>query len=129
MREYSELKEVMDFNPDLFDGLNPKLIIKFKVWIPDNVHIYNEFVKETLKTPIQEGRKRYSAGRIWQGLRWDTLLTENGIQSLDFKVNNNYCPYIAWLSMELEPELKGMFTKRRNPIYLKRNENETRESL
>ena len=110
MRTYRELWKVMEWDLSIFDGLDKDNAIKFKRWLPDNMHIYNSFVAYAHQLKQANKREYYSARAIWERLRWDSMTTEN--DDGHFKINGNYAPFVSWLVMEMEPELEGMFRKR-----------------
>lgn len=127
MKTFEELKIIMDENEDLFDGLVESGEYRFRVWLKDNMKIYNHFVDFaiTMRFPLltmkaaceleqnQSGKKYYSARMIWERIRWETEIVEKRrVGGAVLKLNNNYAPFMARLVMVAEPELEGMFQKR-----------------
>jgi len=110
MRTYSELRIIMETNPDLFKGLSPEKEVEFHEWLPDNIIIYNAFRKYALILKRRSKRKYHSARAIWERLRWNSMLTDK--PEGDFKINNNNAPFVSRLIMKAEPELGGMFNVR-----------------
>lgn len=108
---YAELNIIMLNNPDLFKGLTPEREIKFKEWLPDNMAVYHAFVKYAKELRNYQIRNYYSARAIWERLRWDTMVSDTGKL---FKLSDLNMPFVSWLSMEAEPDLAGMFQKRKN---------------
>jgi hypothetical protein len=107
---YSKLKQMMDNDPYLFQGLTKDREVKFKKWLPNNMHIYNAFIKYANELKWRSNRTYYSARAIWERLRWETMLEDS---TGDCKISDLNMPFVSWLSMEAEPDLKGMFKKRR----------------
>lgn len=109
--DYSKLKQVMDNDPLLFNGLTEEREVKFKEWLPENMHIYNAFIKYARELKWRNNRDYYSARAIWERLRWETMLEDsNGPPP---KISDLNMPFVSWLSMYVEPDLKGMFRKRK----------------
>ena len=109
MKTYWELQSIMDNKcPDIFVGLKAKLALDFKKWLPNNMHIYSEFIRYALilKNGPQQ-RKYYSGQAIWERIRWDTMLADR--PEKHFKLNDHSIAFITRLAMEAEPELEGMF--------------------
>jgi len=103
----------MDNDPYLFDGLTKDREKKFKAWLPDNMHIYDAFIKFANELKWLNNRKYYSARAIWERLRWESMLQDT---DSDCKISDLNMPFVSWLSMEAEPGLKGMFKKRRSKM-------------
>lgn len=96
-----KIKTLIDENRDLFSD-------DFVDWLPDNLHIYRAFVIEAAKIHSR-GFKHYSARTIIHVLRHHSAITEvNG----EWKINNNYSPYLARLFDLDHPEMAGMFEYR-----------------
>ena len=108
---YSELKQVMDNDPLLFDGLTEEREVRFKEWLPNNMHIYNAFIKYARELKWRNNRDYYSARAIWERLRWDTWIKDT--DGPPPKISDLNMPFVSWLSMNAEPDLKGMFRTRR----------------
>ena len=111
MRNYEEIMRIINGNPDIFDGLDGKSVLKFMIWFPDNLHVLTAFEQEAKYLKNNGKRERYSAYTIREKLRWDTLLRHNSDD--DYKLNNNYSPMVARIVMILNPELEGMFAIRK----------------
>lgn len=101
----------MDQRPDLFDGLTYWREQKFKKWLPENMHIYAAFVRYAKQLKSAANRPYYSARAIWERLRWDTILEDRPDGT--YKMSDLNMPFVAWLAMAAEPELRGMFKKRK----------------
>lgn len=82
---------------------------KFHEWLVDNHHVYYAFVKEAFKVK-GAGFKHYSARTIIHVLRHHSAISETGGE---WKINNNYSPYLARLVMREYPEFEGFFDLRR----------------
>ncbi len=82
---------------------------EFIRWLPDNLHIWDAFVAESLKI-INKGFKHYSARTIIHVLRHHSALAENGTE---WKINNNISPYLARLFALTYPKHKDLFEYRR----------------
>jgi len=108
---YSELKQVMDNDPCLFHGLTKEREVKFKNWLPGNMHIYNTFVHYATELKWGSNRNYYSARAIWERLRWETMLEDS--DGPPPKISDLNMPFVSWLSMYAEPPLKGMFRTRK----------------
>lgn len=67
----------------------------FSRWLQDNRRIYIEFERRALYM-ARAGRKRYSAKKIFEEIRWDTVLKDLDKQ---FSLNNNYTSGCARLFM------------------------------
>lgn len=111
MKTYEELKEIMDADPLLFNGLCPLNELAFKEWLPDNMHIYHKFVDAAMQLRTVRNRRYYSTRTIWEYIRWQTIMTDKTEQH--YKLNNNTAPFVSWLVMKAEPGLDGMFVKRK----------------
>ena len=109
-RSYFELKQVLDDNPYLFHGLTKEREVKFKGWLPNNMHIYNAFVQYAVQLKFISNRDYYSARAIWERLRWDTF--HQDADGPPPKISDLNMPFVSWLSMEAEQDLRGMFRKR-----------------
>ncbi len=82
---------------------------EFIKWFPDNMHVWHAFVIETIKVQ-QKGFKHYSARTIIHVLRHHSAVSENGSQ---WKINNNYSPYLARLYDLVYPKKSGLFEYRK----------------
>lgn len=111
MKNYVELQTIMEQNPTLFEGLTPARKVKFKEWLPNNMHIYQEFVRCAQKLRLLQNRYYYSARMIWEKIRWDTIMKDR--PEGYFKMSDLNMPFVSWLAMAAEPELKGMFKQKR----------------
>ena len=109
----------MNTQADLF-RTKPKTIIdharenadrlseEFLNWLPDNLHVWDAFVVETLKV-IQRGYKHYSSRTIICVMRHHSAISEKGGE---FKINNNVSPYLARLFDLIYPQHCGLFEYR-----------------
>lgn len=89
---------------------------KFAAWLPNNFHVYDAFVEETLKI-IRHGFSHYSARTILHYLRHHTAVSENS--NSQWKLNNDYSPYMARLFDLMHPHLAGLFEFRETPAVTK----------
>ena len=80
----------------------------FVDWLPSNMHIFNAFSNEAFKL-IKMGREHYSAYTIVEFLRHHTALTET---TGEWKINNNYRPYLARLFGLCHPQRAYFFELR-----------------
>lgn len=110
----------MDNDPLLFNGLTEDREVKFKEWLPENMHIYNAFIKYARELKWRYNRDYYSARAIWERLRWETMMEDSNPFNVDEKskgpppkISDLNMPFVSWLSMYAEPDLKGMFRKRK----------------
>ena len=109
MTTYQDLCRVLENNPNIFLGLDKSRELKFREWLPENRRVYNAFVNFALELKRNTRRDYYSARAIWERLRWQSLVEDT---DPDFKLSDSSMPFVSWLSMEAEPEMKGMFQKR-----------------
>jgi hypothetical protein len=96
-----KLFNLMRENRDLFSD-------DFVFWLPENMHIFQAFAIEATKIHSR-GFKHYSARTIIHVLRHHSAISElNG----EWKINNNYSPYLARLFDLAYPHMAGMFEYR-----------------
>jgi hypothetical protein len=96
-----KIYDLISDNRDLFSD-------DFVDWLPENMHIFQAFVVEAAKINSR-GFKHYSARTIIHVLRHHSAITEiNG----EWKINNNYSPYLARLFDLAYPHMAGMFEYR-----------------
>lgn len=81
---------------------------EFIEWFPDNEHVWNAFVLETMKVK-RAGFKHYSARTIIHVLRHHSAISENGSQ---WKINDHHSPYLARLFDIVYPHKAGLFEYR-----------------
>ena len=112
-RTYEELEAIMDADLSLFEGLIPAREVKFKTWLPDNMHIYRAFV-DYARQIKGRGREYFSARTIWELIRWETIIADK--PEGHYKMSDLNMPFVSWLSMKAEPELKGMFKQKRKAV-------------
>lgn len=96
-----KLYDLVRQNRDLFSD-------DFVEWLPDNMHIYQAFVVEAIKIHSR-GFKHYSARTIIHVLRHHSAISEIGGE---WKINNNFSPYLARLFDLAYPHMAGMFEYR-----------------
>ena len=108
--KYLRLKRVMDSDPFLFRGLTEERETRFKRWLPSNTHVYEAFVDYARELKYANRRNYYSARAIWERLRWDTMVHDKF--GGDTKLSDVNMPFVSWLSMAAESDLRGMFKKR-----------------
>jgi len=87
---------------------HPDISASFIEWIKDNYSVWEKFEDEALKV-ARRGRDHYSAYTIREYIRHETALKE---ANSDFKINNNYTPYLARLFALAHPEHAGLFSFR-----------------
>lgn len=80
----------------------------FPGWLAENLHIYMEFEHRALQ--IARFRKHYSARTIVEVMRHDSLIAEKGGA---YKINGNWVPDMALLSMLTNNALRDFFHIRR----------------
>jgi len=104
--------------PDLFERQFPMNIIDknrsmftddFCEWIGLNLHVFAAFVKQAKYVRSVMRRDHYSARTIGEWLRHNSEIREKGN---GWKLNNNYFPALARLSMLAYKELEGLFETR-----------------
>jgi len=83
---------------------------KFEAFHAANPHVFQEFARRALMLRRQ-GRERYGAKSIFEGMRWDWAKRTNDPAS-DFALNNNYTAFYARLAVERHQELEGFFEMR-----------------
>lgn len=108
----------MNLQPSLFDrqptvleiatANAPLLSSEFLEWLPENLHIWEAFARETLKV-IAKGQQHYSSYTIVEFLRHHTMVSEIGTE---FKINNNVRPYLPRLFDLVYPQHAGLFEYR-----------------
>lgn len=108
MDQYAYLKKLIRNNPDVFSMLRKK--VWFLRWLKKNLHIYNEFERQSIYLRTRGKRKNYSARAIAHKLRWDSHFTEDS--SSDFKISNDCTSWLARLVMLANPTLNGLFRTR-----------------
>ena len=79
----------------------------FIFWVPTNEHIVDAFNDETFKV-IRKGFKHYSGRTILEVLRHHSALSESG----QWKLNNNYVPYLCRLFALTNPKYSDIFEYR-----------------
>lgn len=85
-----------------------KFTTEFMDWLPDNLHVWDAFVEETMKIR-RRGYKHYSARTIVHVLRHHSAISET---SREWKINNNHSPYLARLFDLMFPHYVGMWEYR-----------------
>jgi len=103
--------------PDLFQ---PRTIVEiahqhademsaeFLVWLPDNLHVWEAFVREVFKVKGR-GFTHYSSRTIIEFLRHHSSVTEVGSQ---WKINDHNVPYLPRLFDIVYPQHAGLFEYR-----------------
>ena len=84
------------------------LAADFLEWLPENLHVWDAFVAETLKV-IRRGFTHYSSYTIVEFLRHHTAVHE---ASPVYKINNNHRPYLPRLFEIMYPQHAGLFEYR-----------------
>lgn len=87
----------------------------FTKYLEDNPHIYPAFEREALRIARRQeamGKDpHYSARTIVHYLRFKTDVSENGGE---FKINNNWSPFLGRLFELRNPEYAGIFKRRKS---------------
>lgn len=97
-----KLYDLIRQNRDLFSN-------EFVEWLPSNIHVYQAFVIEAIKI-YEKGFKHYSSKTIIHVLRHHSAVREFGSE---WKINNNFSPYLARLFDLAYPNMSGMFEYRK----------------
>ena len=106
-----DIENIIERNPEVFEGLKDEVIQKFTDWYihPQNMTIINLFERETRR--VKEFRKRdyFSARVIFEHIRWQTLAEDTDIE---YKISNNVCSCIVRVVVFMNPDFEGMFRMR-----------------
>lgn len=103
MADYQEVCKLVKKHSDQFSE-------GFAEWLSIyNFAIFQHF-ESVARQVYAKGRRRYSARRILEDMRYDTPLTETG--NSGWKLNNDHTPDFARLYLLLHPEQKGFFELR-----------------
>lgn len=102
MTEHEQLLELAEYYSD-------ELGADFIDWLRDNFHVWQAFVQEAMRIHAK-GFKHYSARTIIHVLRHHSALHEVGGE---WKINNNYSPYLARLFDIRYPQFAGMWEFRK----------------
>lgn len=81
---------------------------EFLMFIHENPAIWKRFELEADKA-WNRGRRHYSAYTIVEYMRHETALAEVGGE---FKINNNWRPWLARYYQEMHPDRAGLFETR-----------------
>ena len=106
----------MNTQPDLFSARpmtvqqiaqahGNQLSTEFLNWLPDNMHIWDAFVRESMSI-LRRGYTHYSSRTIIEYLRHNTALSQN---DGEFKINNNIQPYLPRLFNLIYPQHRGLW--------------------
>ena len=120
------LKNIIKDNLPIFNELDGVTYLLFLQWLPYNLHVYDAFVEYARQLVNTQNRNRYSAGAVWQRLRWDTMIqqTPGGTKDAEYnrdvddptderrKLNDRYVAFLSRLVMLENPELYGVFLTR-----------------
>jgi hypothetical protein len=105
-------------NPDRLAGIRRRSTRKalkltnrerFEEWIAEHPDVY-ELAVSLLRQVKARGKLRYSMKAIFELIRWHYYI-ERGEE--EFVLNNSYTSHMARLIEEREPDLAGVFEKRR----------------
>lgn len=103
----------------IFEGIDPELLAKFKVFHKNNPHVFQAFGKYAFEMK-RSGRKKSSAWLIINRCRWDADIRTDGEP---FKISNDYIGLYSRLMIYQFPEFIGFFTlktmKGQTPLSLK----------
>jgi hypothetical protein len=91
------------------EGAPKEKALKFYYWLSSHMDAFKLFEQETLRV-IDDGYTRFSAREIWERLRRDPSVS-NTAQS-EFKLDNDFTPYIARVFHAKHPTKKIFKTKR-----------------
>ena len=116
------VQEVMSKEETLL-GVNYFVRQKFIKWYPENMHIINNFYHHTRKLRNKQRRETYSAGMIWEVMRWHSTLEDT---DTTYKISNDFCSSTVRVIVALFPEFDGMF-RMRGRVSLKQQDGETNE--
>lgn len=103
---------------DLFEEVFPLNIVdanksmfteEFAEWVGQNLHVFAAFVEQARYVKKVMRRDHYSARTIGEWLRHNSAIKEKGN---GWKLNNNWFPALARLSMLAYPDLAGLFETR-----------------
>lgn len=82
-------------------------MLTFAQYHARNPQIYEEFKRFTFEL-ISAGHRRLGSKQIIERIRWETMITTDGI----YKVNNNYTVDYAYLFEHDYPGYAGIFAHR-----------------
>ena len=91
---------------EIFEGIDPELLRRFKEYHQKNPEVYNLFKKYALEM-AETGRKKYSAWTIINLIRWHHDINSN---EDEFKISNDYIAIYARLFAYHHPQYKDFFT-------------------
>jgi len=115
MIQTEDIGNIIERNPEVFEGLKDEVIQKFSDWYihPQNMTIINLFERETRR--VKEFRKRdyFSARVIFEHIRWQTLAEDTNIE---YKISNNVCSCIVRIVVFMNPDFEGMFRMRSRAV-------------
>jgi hypothetical protein len=81
-----------------------------------NPKLWDLFVRFCWAT-IQAGHQHYSVNAIFERIRWETDVGEQGAPGQAFKINNNHRAFYARRFMRVFPEHDGFFrTREQRPM-------------
>ncbi len=107
--QYTDLFTSRPKTPCEFAQANAdQLSAEFLKWLPANIHVWDAFVAETFKI-IERGYDHYSARTIVHVLRHHSAIEE---KDGEYKINNNYSPYLGRLFDLIYPQNAGLFEYR-----------------
>lgn len=81
----------------------------FIQYLRDNPAVWKAFARKARAAKKYKHRGRFGAKAILEVLRWESAVKEKDVT---FKINNNFAPDLARLTMDAMPALKGYFTIR-----------------
>jgi len=80
----------------------------FSAWVQENLSIWLRFETEALR--LAQRFDHYSSKTIWEYLRHHSALADT--LDTQYKLNNDFTPYVARLFLLLPPEHAGFFKLR-----------------
>lgn len=104
-----ESRRVLEFPFDVIESHRGMFADSFCKWLKSNLHVFSAFVTQAKYVRNVMRRDHYSARTIGEWLRHNSAVKEHGN---GWKLNNDWFPALARLSMLAYPELAGLFETR-----------------
>jgi hypothetical protein len=114
MRQAEEIVNLVKSRPELFDGINDKVVKNFVEWLPNNMYVFDAFERNAKYLKRVSKRKSYSISAIREKIRWDSAISDNTVH---VKLANNQSSCIARCIMALNEELHGMFSTNNSRVH------------
>lgn len=90
---------------NLFDNIHETA---FEAYHRDNPPVYEAFVRFTMQA-IRAGRKHVGSKDVVEKIRFESAVSE---KNSEFKINNNFTPFLARKFMKDYPRYAGIFQLR-----------------